>query len=99
MVLQKNIRFGNKLKNDFMAENEITLTQDQRNELHKLWFIYGNNGKKHSHCNHRFIQNILEHGEDTESFYKKSPKNDLTQDCIKEVREILSRNIDLGDTI
>ncbi|MDR6548517.1 hypothetical protein J2810_004607 [Chryseobacterium rhizosphaerae] len=70
-------------------QEKIQLTTRQRIDLNKLWFIFGNNGKKHSHCNHRFIQNILEHGEDTEAFYKSSEKNDLTEECITEVRKIL----------
>ncbi len=69
--------------------NNIILTNQQQKGLEKLWFIYGNNGKKHTHCNHRYIQNFLEHGEDTENFYKQSPKSDLTDECINEVKEIL----------
>ena len=73
-----------------MSKRQIILSDEQRRLLEKLWFIFGNNGKKHSHCNHRYIQNILEQGEDTEAFYKQSPKNDLTQECIDEVKNILN---------
>ena len=68
----------------------ITLTDMQKDKLLKLWFIYGNNGKKHSHCNHRYIQNILEHREDTESFYRQSTKNDLTEECVNAVKNVLN---------
>lgn len=68
----------------------IILTDTQRKGLEKLWFVYGNEGKKHSHCNHRYIQNFLEQGEDTESFYKQSAKNDLTQECVDAVKAVLN---------
>lgn len=71
-------------------ENGIVITDEQRNKLNNLWFIYGNNGDKHSHCNHRFIQNFLEHGEDTELFYKNCTKDKLTEECVKAVRSILN---------
>ena len=47
-----------------MKNNKIVLTEVQRKALNKLWFLYGNHGKKSTHSNHRFIQNILQHGED-----------------------------------
>lgn len=68
---------------------QVRLTLNQINLLKRLWFIYGNKGKKHSHCNHRFIQNFIECGEDTRDFYLSSDKNDLTQECINEVDKIL----------
>jgi hypothetical protein len=68
----------------------IILTELQRKKLEKLWFVYGNEGKKHSHCNHRYIQNILEQGEDTEAFYKQSAKNDLAQECVDAVKSVLN---------
>lgn len=71
---------------------QVKLNIEQLKALEKLWFIYGNNGKKHSHCNHRYIQNFIEAGEDTKEFYLSSPKNDLTQECIDEVDKILKPN-------
>lgn len=68
----------------------IELSTKKRQSLSKLWFIYGNKGKKHSHCNHRFIQNLIEHGEDTRDFYLQSPKNDITEECIVEVDKVLT---------
>lgn len=72
-----------------MEQREIKLSDDQRRRLETLWFIYGNNGKKHSHCNHRYIQNFLEHGQDTEGFYKKAKTGDLTEECINEVKKVV----------
>jgi len=80
----------------------IELTETQRELLLKLWFVYGNKGKKHTHHNHRFIQNFLESGKDTEEFYRGADKTrtvkagidwdtiKLTDECVSEVRKILS---------
>jgi len=82
----------------------MQLTENQIKELTKLWFIYGNNGKKHTHHNHRYIQNFLEHGEDTEEFYKSANKTrtlkaginwdtiELTDECVNAVKFILKNN-------
>ncbi len=67
----------------------MTITEQQHIALQKIWFLYGNNGRKHTHCNHRFIQNFLESGKDTRSFYLSSPRNNLTEECIKAVDKIL----------
>lgn len=69
----------------------INISEEQRQKLHKLWFVYGNNGKKHSHVNHRYIQNILEHGEDTESFYNAPhTKVKISDECLNDVKAILN---------
>lgn len=68
---------------------EMKLSDKQKYYLNKLWHIYGNNGKKHSHCNHRYIQNFIEHDEDTKQFYLASPKNDLTEECMYDVDTVL----------
>lgn len=79
----------------------MKLTQIQIKELGKLWFIYGNNGKKHTHHNHRYIQNFIEHGEDTEEFYRNADKKrtvkagidwntvGITEECIDAVKQII----------
>lgn len=83
--------------------NAIVLTESQRKALEKLWFIYGNHGKKHSHSNHRFIQNLLSRGEDDREFYLQGSQNmrekgyseekisadALTQECIDAVDKII----------
>lgn len=58
---------------------QINLTETQRKALLKLWFIYGNDGAKHTYHNHRYIQNILEHGEDTEQFYREADRAALAE--------------------
>jgi hypothetical protein len=78
----------------------MQLTESQKIELNKLWFIYGNRGKKHTLGNHRFIQNLLTRGEDDREFYLKGIKNmkkkgiysddkAITQECISAVDSIL----------
>lgn len=80
----------------------IQITEEQMKQLMKLWFIYGNNGKKHTHHNHRFIQNFIEHNEDTEEFYRNADSKrtkqagidwntiKLTDDCVDAVRAVLN---------
>jgi hypothetical protein len=71
----------------------IVLSLEQRIKLRKLWFIYGNNGAKHSHTNHRYIQNFLENAEDTEDFYNQPhTKEKISEDCLKEVKAIVYQN-------
>lgn len=55
----------------------------KRKKLEKLWFIYGNNGPKHTHANHRFIQCWLEEGTDERAFFGP------TEECIKAVDKVL----------
>lgn len=60
--------------------------------------MYGNDGEKHTHHNHRFIQNILEKGEDTENFYRESDRHrvahvaeiNLTDECVNDVRQTIT---------
>lgn len=59
------------------------ITGEQRWKLNRLWFIYGNRGKKHNHANHRFIQCLLEEGKDEREFYKPS------NDCLEQVDRVL----------
>lgn len=53
---------------------KINLSDIQRKQIEKLWFIYGNNHKHHTHGNHRFIQEILVEGEDWRQFFKPTKK-------------------------
>lgn len=54
---------------------KITLTHDQRVSLNKLWWIFGNNGKKSTLFNHKLIQGFLESGEDRRNDYADTNKN------------------------
>jgi len=53
------------------------------NKLQDLWFIYGNNGKKHTDGNHKFIQRLIEGNGDMRKFYKP------TKECIDEVDKVM----------
>lgn len=57
---------------------KVNLTEAQTQKLKALWFIYGNNGIKHSRTGHRFIQCLLEHGTDERKFFKP-PKEVRTE--------------------
>lgn len=67
----------------------MKLTETQKVALNKIWFIYGNQGRKHTHCNHRYIQNLIQNNEDSLYFYLQSPKHDITLECIEQVANIL----------
>lgn len=87
----------------------VKITEEQKKHLIKLWFIYGNNGKKHTHFNHRYIQNFIEHNEDSEDFYKNVNKEfyknvnkkegvdwntmKLTDECVDAVKLILNNKV------
>jgi hypothetical protein len=66
----------------------MKITTNQRKQLEDLWFIFGNQGKKHTHEGHRFIQNILERGEYDRKLYRLL----ATDDVVQAVDVILSPN-------
>ncbi len=90
---------------------KVELSKDQTRELRKLWFVFGNNGPKHTHHNHIFIQRFLDSGEDWEDKLRKADKEgnrridrskvDLTQECVEEVRKVVPKKIEkkFGDEI
>lgn len=75
--------------------NMITLSTQKRKSLEKLWFLYGNGGGKHTHGNHKFIQCILEHGEDLREFYRRPGRvldwKPVTKECETAVDAILAQ--------
>lgn len=52
-----------------------TLTPQARKELERLWFTYGNHARLHSDAGHKFIQVLLESGQDERDFFH--PPEDL----------------------
>ena len=62
----------------------MEISTEQIKALNKIWSIYGNNGFRHTHGNHRFIQNLIEHGEDSRNDYP-----DLSKQCEDNVDAIL----------
>lgn len=81
----------------------VKLTDSQRQELNRLWFIYGNKGKKSTLGNHRFIQGILARGEDNRELYLNgiqnmkykgiyTPDKAITWECIDAVDKIINND-------
>lgn len=58
------------------------MTDEQRRESERLWFVYGNYGPRHTMENHYFIQGFLERGQDERDF------NDVSPECLEAVDSI-----------
>ena len=78
----------------------MKLTELQLNQLEKLWFVYGNNGRKSTLFNHKYIQGFIEAGEDRKEFYLEGierliergfEKDGITLECIFAVEKIVYR--------
>lgn len=77
-------------KIDRMIEQDgwsVLISADQHRALQRLWFIFGNNGHKHSAGNHYFIQRLLDSAKDTRTVYR--PSHNLTSECINAVDAII----------
>lgn len=85
------------------------LTKEKRDALHRIWGIYGNNGKKCTLQNHKLIQGFLHYNEDRREAYVDGNKNmqerydkefyekhKLTDECLKCVNLILNDEIERG---
>ena len=59
-----------------------TLSKKKIEQLKKLWFIYGNNGKKYSLKGHKFIQCFIEDVEDR----MKHAKCDTVKEYFKKMK-------------
>ncbi len=70
----------------------VTLTDDQRQRLERLWFIYGNYGPKTTPGNHSFIQGLLEYGTDLRPLItKRTRKSEIpTPECEAAVDQVLA---------
>lgn len=79
---------------------KVVLTDTQKKELERLWFIYGNGHEKHTLGNHKFIQGLLESHEDYRKPYSKrvAAIHCLTHECITEVDKILDQ-LKIGDRV
>jgi hypothetical protein len=58
----------------------LELTKEQMEAFKKLWFIYGNNGKKHTLFNHKAIQGFLEANENRLEVYSENRKKTIRED-------------------
>lgn len=84
-------------------EGEIKLTESQKKRFEKIWFIYGNYGKKCTTLNHKLVQGFYQYGENRIEAYRQGYENMLerhgkeyadvhgvTQECIDACMEILN---------
>lgn len=84
-------------------ENELELTESQIKRFEKLWFIYGNHGKKSTHLNHKLVQGFYQYRENRIEVYRDGNKNytdkygedytkehGVTEECIAACEEILN---------
>lgn len=83
-------------------ENEIKLTESQKERFGKIWFVYGNGGSKHTMGNHKLIQGFYQYGEDRRSVYtseetikelerkKVYDTWKVTDECLEKVNDILA---------
>lgn len=82
---------------------DFILTEERWEQLHDLWFVFGNHGKKHSHGNHRLIQDLVEKrkiGDNVEKqltddfeIYSREARipsyKPATTECYDKIKEIL----------
>lgn len=66
----------------------VTLTQEQREKLERLWFVYGNHGPQMTNGNHSFIQGLLERGQDERPLKQRGYIP--TAECERAVDKVLS---------
>lgn len=53
---------------------KVQLNQQQRQDIRKLWMIYGNYGRRHSDAGHKFLQRLLDSNEDTRDYWRPGPE-------------------------
>lgn len=71
---------------------DIVLTLHQRERLENLWGLYGTNGPKHTMKDHKFIQKILEKGQDWRGLFNP------TEACLLAVEAVLPK-LRVGDMV
>jgi hypothetical protein len=84
-------------------ENEIVLTESQLKRFEKLWWIYGNDGKKCTLFNHKLVQGFYQYKENRIEAYRQgnknmaerfgkayAEKNGVTEECIEACLDVLN---------
>lgn len=70
------------------------MDSEKRRALENLWFTFGNNGSKHTWGNHKFIQGLLERGDDDREFFRRRGRIagflPLTKECEAAVDAVLA---------
>lgn len=90
-----------RMRND--SDDKLNLTEKQVAAFYKLWWIYGNDGKKCTLFNHKLVQGFYEHRENRIEAYREgnknmierrgkeyAEKNGVTEECIKACEDILN---------
>lgn len=85
----------------------MNLSEEQLKAFEKLWFIYGNDGRKCTFLNHKLVQGFYEHHEDRRKPYLEghtnmverhgkeyADKHAVTQECIDVCTLVLENKID-----
>jgi hypothetical protein len=74
----------------------VTLTNEQRERLERLWFYFGNYGPQTTRGNHSFIQGLLENGIDLRPMHtKRTPRSEIpTLECVQAVEAALGLGMD-----
>ncbi len=65
----------------------VNLSPQQRRELERLWFVFGNYGPKTTKGNHSFIQGLLERGQDERPLRLKGYIP--TEECERAVERVM----------
>ena len=77
----------------------MNLSQKQKECFEKLWFIYGNNGRKCTMLNHKLIQGFIEYNEDRRDAYQYAKSRlegkgyNLTMECWNVVNLVLENKL------
>jgi hypothetical protein len=58
-------------------ENRVEMTDEQKRQVRKLWFLYGNYGDRHSDEGHKFLQRLLDASRDERRYYR--PPKEVTE--------------------
>ncbi len=71
---------------------KVLLFSDKIEQLQKIWFMFGNHGKKTTNGNHKLIQHLLEENGDAFELIKRDInfyKKDVSDECLGSVIRIL----------
>ena len=84
-------------------KKELELTQKQKYDFERIWFIYGNSGPKSTTMNHKLVQGFYQYNENRIEAYKQgminlverfgedyAKKNGMTDECVAECEKILN---------
>ena len=67
-------------------------TSKQLLKIRRMWFEYGNNGKKHTNGNHKMLQRLVEQERDSLEILEESIRfyDDITAECLYDTFKTLT---------